>query len=175
MNCDYIIRRSHPSTEEVAEFLDVDPRSVRRWFSGFRRSGAQGLRAGPVSGRPPKLSTTQEKIVLRWLSDHPAGPGGATKRSASASIRGIFPPGCGLVVSPPRSPSGSPANATRRRSPNGSRPSGRASKKGPTPGGLPRLDRRERPDDGPAGSSHLGAAGPDAGVGPRGREAPKGL
>src|SRR5512143_4138252 len=63
------------STEEVAEFLDVDPRSVRRWFARFRQSGEEGLRTGPVSGRPPRISPTQEKIALRWLSEKPTEHG----------------------------------------------------------------------------------------------------
>ncbi len=67
------------STEEVAEFLDVDPRSVRRWFAQFRCDREDGLRARPVAGRPPKLTTTQEKIVLRWLSERPTEHGFTTE------------------------------------------------------------------------------------------------
>jgi len=61
------------STEEVADFLDVAPRSVWRWLAAFRHDGAEGLAARPRSapGPPPKLTRTQEKIVLRWLSDSP--------------------------------------------------------------------------------------------------------
>src|SRR4051794_13337579 len=61
------------STEEVADFLDVAPRSVWRWLAAFRRQGDEGLaaRPRPAPGPPPKLSSTQEKIVLRWLSDSP--------------------------------------------------------------------------------------------------------
>jgi transposase len=57
------------SVEEVAEFLDVDARSVRRWWDTFRRKGAAGLAARSVRGRPEKLNRTQEKIVLRWLAE----------------------------------------------------------------------------------------------------------
>jgi transposase len=61
------------SVEEVADFLNVAPRSVWRWLAAFRRQGTAGLtnRSGPGPGRPAKLTTTQEKIVLRWLSDSP--------------------------------------------------------------------------------------------------------
>jgi transposase len=57
------------TTQEVAEFLDVDPRSVRRWVAAFRQEGHAGLRAQPPSGRPPKLSHTQEKILRRFLAE----------------------------------------------------------------------------------------------------------
>lgn len=57
------------SIQEVADFLQVDPRSVRRWLAAYRRRGEDGLAARPVSGRPPKLTTTQEKILRRWLSE----------------------------------------------------------------------------------------------------------
>jgi transposase len=65
------------STEEVADFLDVAPRSVWRWLAAYRRHGEDGLVAqpGPGPGRPPKLTRTQEKIALRWLSDLPTAYG----------------------------------------------------------------------------------------------------
>jgi len=63
------------STEEGADFLDVDPRSVGRGFARFRRSGDAGWRAGAASGRPPRISPTQEKIVLRGVRDTPTGHG----------------------------------------------------------------------------------------------------
>jgi transposase len=66
------------STEEVAEFLDVDPRSVRRWVAAHREAGDAGLLARPTSGRPPKLTSTQEKIIRRWLADKPTEHGFAT-------------------------------------------------------------------------------------------------
>ena len=64
---------------EVADFIGVDPRTVRRWVAAFRRHGAAGLAAQPVPGRPPKLTPTQEKIVGRWLADDPTKHGFATE------------------------------------------------------------------------------------------------
>src|SRR5262245_46227886 len=66
------------TAEEVADFLGVTPRSVRRWADAFRRHGDAGLAARSVPGRPPKLSRTQEKIVARWLRDSPTEHGLAT-------------------------------------------------------------------------------------------------
>lgn len=63
------------STEEVADFLGVDARSVRRWVATFRRSGESGLVARPAAGRPPKLTRTQEKVIRRWLADKPTEHG----------------------------------------------------------------------------------------------------
>jgi transposase len=67
------------STQEVADFLGVDPSSVRRWLAAFRRQGVDGLVARPVPGRPSKLTLTQEKIALRWLTDNPVEHGFATE------------------------------------------------------------------------------------------------
>src|SRR4051812_26954350 len=67
------------STEEVSNFLGVDPRSVRRWLADFHQHGAAGLAARPTPGRPAKLSLTQEKIVCRWLADNPTDHGFATE------------------------------------------------------------------------------------------------
>jgi transposase len=66
------------SAEEVAEFLGVDPRSVRRWVTAHREAGDEGLLARPTAGRPPKLTSTQEKIIRRWLADKPTEHGFAT-------------------------------------------------------------------------------------------------
>lgn len=63
------------STEEVAEFLDVASRSVRRWVAAYRDEGENGLRSCPVPGRPPKLTLAQEDIIRRWLDDLPSQHG----------------------------------------------------------------------------------------------------
>src|SRR5512147_2216271 len=67
------------AAEEVADFLGVAPSSVRRWVAAFHSHGAAGLATRPVPGRPPKLTTTQEKIALRGLADKPTDPGFATE------------------------------------------------------------------------------------------------
>ena len=67
------------STEEVADFLGVDPSSVRRWVASFRAGGEQELVARPASGRPPKLTPAQEKIIRRWLGESPTAHGFATE------------------------------------------------------------------------------------------------
>ena len=63
--------RNGRSVSEVASFLDVDPRSVRRWVAAATSSGLRGLRAQSATGRPPKLDHLQEKVVRRWLSQSP--------------------------------------------------------------------------------------------------------
>lgn len=65
------------STQEVADFLGVDPSSVRRWLAAYRCHSGDGRTTGP--GRPAKLTSTQEKIVLRWLSDPPTEHGFTTE------------------------------------------------------------------------------------------------
>jgi transposase len=65
--------------DEVAEFLGVNPGSVRRWLNPFRAGGDHGSAARAVPGRPPKLTRCQEKMVLRWLSDSPVEFGFSTE------------------------------------------------------------------------------------------------
>ncbi|MCI0356769.1 MAG: helix-turn-helix domain-containing protein [Acidobacteria bacterium] len=57
--------------EEVAGFLEVEARRVRRWRAVFQEHGWEGLLAKPVPGRPRKRTPTQEKLVVRWLQDPP--------------------------------------------------------------------------------------------------------
>lgn len=66
------------SAQEVADFLQVDDSSVRRWLAAYRHRGLVGLAARSVSGRPPRLTTTQEKITRRWLSEKASEHGFAT-------------------------------------------------------------------------------------------------
>src|ERR1700744_3877645 len=63
------------STDEIAEFLGISPRTVWRWLASFRDQGPDGLKARSVPGRPPKLAVTQEKIALQWLRDSPVEHG----------------------------------------------------------------------------------------------------
>jgi transposase len=67
------------SSEEVAVFLGVDPRSVRRWVAAYRGEGERGLLSRPASGRPSQLTLLQEKIVRRWLADSPTEHGFETE------------------------------------------------------------------------------------------------
>lgn len=67
------------SVDDVADFFGVDPSSVRRWVGAFRCQGESGLLAHPVSGRPSKLTSTQEKIVGRWLNENPIALGFPTE------------------------------------------------------------------------------------------------
>lgn len=52
---------------EVAQRIGVDRRSVRRWNSAARRQGREALRAQPASGRPPRLSARQRRVLERAL------------------------------------------------------------------------------------------------------------
>jgi transposase len=73
------VMEGYYATGEVADFLGVDPSSVRRWLAAFRQDGVAGLAARPASGRPPKLTPAREKIVRRWLLDNPTDHGFPTE------------------------------------------------------------------------------------------------
>lgn len=88
------------TTQEVADFLGVDPRSVRRWVQAFGQAGAAGLAAQPASGRPPKLSSTQEKIVRRWLSESPTEHGFATELWSAPRLAQLIRQEMDLVFHP---------------------------------------------------------------------------
>ena len=98
--------------------------------------------AKPVSGRPSKLTSTQEKIALRWLTESPTHHGFETDLWTAARLGQLIREEFGIRFNPrylstwlrergytPRSRNASPASATRRRSPRGWDPTGRASKK----------------------------------------------
>jgi transposase len=66
--------------QEVADFLDVEARSVYRWLAAHHRSGERGLEAAEVPGRPPRLTRRQAKRVLGWLKRAPEKFGFPTPR-----------------------------------------------------------------------------------------------
>jgi transposase len=88
------------STQEVAEFLGVDDRSVRRWVAAFRARGAVALAARPAPGRPPKLTRTQEKVVRRWLSDSPTEHGFQTELWTGRGLAGLIEQEWGIQLHP---------------------------------------------------------------------------
>jgi transposase len=88
------------STQEVADFLGVDPSTVRRWVAAFRDRGDAGLAARPVSGRPGKLTSTQEKIALRWLTERPAHHGFETDLWTAARLGHLIREEFGVRLNP---------------------------------------------------------------------------
>src|SRR6266550_2453523 len=88
------------STQEVADFLDIDRSSVRRWLGTLRRHGSAGLRAQPVLGRPPKLTATQEKIVRRWLTEDATQLGFATALWTAARLAQLIEQEWGVTFHP---------------------------------------------------------------------------
>jgi transposase len=88
------------STEEVADFLEVERRSVQRWLRAFEALGWQGLLARPAAGRPRKLSPTQEKIALRWLQDSPLQFGFPTELWTSQRLAQLIREEWGICFHP---------------------------------------------------------------------------
>jgi transposase len=86
--------------EEVADFLGVDPSSVRRWCAAFRRDGRAGLTARPVSGRPSKLTPAQEKVVRRWLVGSPIEYGFSTELWTSRRLAQLLREELGVAFHP---------------------------------------------------------------------------
>jgi transposase len=88
------------STQEVADFIGVDTSTVRRWLAAFRDRGDAGLAVKPVSGRPGKLTVTQEKIALRWLTESPTHHGFETELWTAARLGQLIREEFGIVLNP---------------------------------------------------------------------------
>jgi transposase len=66
------------TARQVADFLGVQLRTVRRWKATYKKRGDKGLRAKPPPGRPRKLTSRQERTVLTWFLQSPRSFGYAT-------------------------------------------------------------------------------------------------
>jgi len=86
--------------EEVADFLGVHRTTVSRWVAAFRAQGAPGLAARAVTGRPPKLTSTQEKIIRRWLADKPTEHGFATDLWTGPRVAHMIRQEFGVALNP---------------------------------------------------------------------------
>jgi len=88
------------SADEVADFLAVSVRTVWRWMASARGDGPEGLSARPVPGRPRKLTTNQEKVVVRWLGDSPLEHGFATELWTAARVAQLIEQEFGITFNP---------------------------------------------------------------------------
>ncbi|MGL4552730.1 MAG: IS630 family transposase [Gemmataceae bacterium] len=61
------LKRQGWSRRDIAEALGVSPVSVSRWFARARGGGPRALRAHPAPGRPPKLSSSQKRLIPEFL------------------------------------------------------------------------------------------------------------
>jgi transposase len=52
----------------VASQVGAAVSSVFRWWQAYRRKGTRGLDARPTPGRPPRLSTSQKRQLVRLLT-----------------------------------------------------------------------------------------------------------
>jgi transposase len=94
------VAEGYYTTGEVADFLDVDPSSVRRWLAAFRQHGAASLAARPAPGRPPKLTPAQERIVCRWLADNPTDLGFPTQLWTTGRLKQLIDEEWGISFHP---------------------------------------------------------------------------
>ena len=61
------VLREGRSPTEVAKTVGCRRFSVERWRDAFERHGAAGLKARPVPGRPPKLTSKQMRRLVTVL------------------------------------------------------------------------------------------------------------
>jgi transposase len=76
--------------QDVAEFLGVSVRSVRRWRHAVRCHGEAGLAPKPGRGRTPKLDEEQAARVLTWLDHSPLTFGFSTERWTAPRLAALI-------------------------------------------------------------------------------------
>jgi transposase len=86
--------------EEVADFLGVHRTTVSRWVAAFHARGPSGLVARPATGRPPKLTRAQEKIIRRWLADKPTEHGFPTDLWTGPRVAHMIRQEFGVALNP---------------------------------------------------------------------------
>jgi len=59
------------SLSATARAVSASVSSVHRWYQTYQQKGLRGLRPRPTPGRPPKLSPSQRRRLLRLLRRGP--------------------------------------------------------------------------------------------------------
>jgi transposase len=69
------LNRQGLSSRAIADALGVTTESVGRWLACARLGGVEALRARPLLGPPPRLTTAQQRLVPDFLSHGPEAYG----------------------------------------------------------------------------------------------------
>ncbi len=87
-----LLRAGHLSQAEIARRLDVSPAAVCQWAKRLRDfpKGLAGLRRHPKPGRPPRLTSTQWREVLKILTRGAKRCGFETERWTLPRIRAVI-------------------------------------------------------------------------------------
>ena len=60
------------SRAHIAEDLQVNPRTVRRWILRFNEGGIEGLAPDAAPGQPRKISPENAELIRSWVEKGPA-------------------------------------------------------------------------------------------------------
>ena len=71
--------RQDLSLHEIARRVGCHASSVLRWRAAWRAGGAEGLKAKPATGRPPRLTHRQKARLVRLLSSGAVAQGYRTE------------------------------------------------------------------------------------------------
>ncbi len=86
-------------TSEIAPLLGVSMRSVQRWIAAWDAGGERALLTRPRSGRPAKLSVSQKRQVLNWVTQRsPTDFGFATERWTAPRVAALIAQRLGVTM-----------------------------------------------------------------------------
>jgi transposase len=88
------------NTAEVADFLEVNDRTVRKWAERYRRFGDAGLTAIRHPGPGPRLTDVQQATVLGWFTRNPTEFGYRTELWTAARAAEQIRKSFGIRYSP---------------------------------------------------------------------------
>jgi transposase len=85
---------------DVADFLGVSERAVGRWVAAHRAHGADGLRARPHPGRPPRLTDDQAFEALACLQQPATAYGFPTALGTARRVAQLIADRFGVAYHP---------------------------------------------------------------------------
>lgn len=85
-----LLEKGDMKQAEIARYLGVTPAALSRWKRRIQAEGPQALRLRKASGRPPKLTEAERRMLAKKLEEGALAAGFPTQQWTQARIKRVI-------------------------------------------------------------------------------------